>query len=232
MSPAAGPSRPPAESKAQAKAHAKAHAKSRARPKAGFDKGAFYRTCRMLHGYLSAFAFLALIFFSVTGVMLNHPAWFEALTAKDSTAEVSVPAAEIAAARAQKDPGPALVQAVGKLTPLKGGYSSADIQGDEALVRMDGTKGTSVIDLDLATGKAKVTVSKANAMLMIQDLHRGKNSGAVWRWLIDVSAYVIIALSLIGYILFFSLRFRLKTSLALTGLSIVLMLGVALFLTT
>lgn len=204
--------------------------KARAGQRGGFNRGAFFRTCRMLHAYLSAFAFLALIFFSVTGVMLNHPAWFEALTAKDSKAQVTAPRAELAAALKLQDPGPALVEAIGKLTPLKGAYSSADIEGDEALLRLDGPKGTSVIDLDLSTGKAEVSVSRSNAMVMIQDLHRGKNSGATWRWLIDISAYVILGLSLIGYILFFSLRFRLKTSLILTATSLLLMVGIVVLL--
>ena len=43
-----------------------------------FNKGAFYRTCRMLHAYLSAAAFVMLFFFATTGFLLNHPQWFEA----------------------------------------------------------------------------------------------------------------------------------------------------------
>ncbi|MDB5440473.1 MAG: hypothetical protein JWM33_2900 [Caulobacteraceae bacterium] len=197
------------------------------KPKAGFDRGAFYRLCRMLHAYFSAFAFLTLIFFSATGVMLNHPGWFEALTAKEKVVEVSVPAADIAKAKALPDPGPALVAATGKVTRLRGAYSSADVQGNDALLRMDGPKGTSVIELDLATGKAKVTTDKANTLLMIQDLHRGKNSGLAWRWVIDLSAYIILALSVIGYVLFFSLRFRLRTSLILTAVSLLVLVGIA-----
>lgn len=203
---------------------------AKSKPQAGFDRGAFYRLCRMLHAYFSAFAFLALIFFSVTGVMLNHPDWFEALTAKETVVEVTAPASEIAAAKALADPGPALVAAVGRLTPLRGAYSSADIQDNDALLRMDGPKGTSVIELDLATGKARVTTDKANAMLMVQDLHRGKNSGAAWRWVIDLSAYIILALSVIGYVLFFSLRFRLRTSLILTAVSLAILVGTAVLL--
>jgi hypothetical protein len=39
-----------------------------------------------------------------------------------------------------------------------------------------------------------------------------------------------MALSLIGYVLFFSLRFRLKTNLILTGLSLACPVGVAIWL--
>jgi hypothetical protein len=64
-------------------------------------------------------------------------------------------------------------------------------------------------------------------MAIIQDLHRGKNSGSAWRWVIDLSAWIVLGLSLIGYVLFFSLRFRLKTSLILTAVSLAVLVGIA-----
>ena len=35
-------------------------------PRRKFNKGAFYRTCRMLHAYLSAAAFITLMFFALS----------------------------------------------------------------------------------------------------------------------------------------------------------------------
>ena len=60
----------------------------------------------------------------------------------------------------------------------------------------------------------------ARLVSFINDLHTGKNSGAVWKATIDVFGVLIILMSLIGYILFFSLRFRLRTSLVLTAVSL------------
>lgn len=200
------------------------------KPKAGFNKGEFYRQCRMLHAYFSAFAFLALIFFSITGVMLNHADWFEGLSPAETTTEATVPAAALAQAKAAPDPAKALAEAVAIQVPVNGAFSSGDIMGDQALLRFDGPKGTTDAEVDLTTGKANLRGTAAPLLLMIQDLHRGKNSGEAWRWVLDLSAYLILALSLIGYILFFSLRFRLRISLILTGVSLIAMIGiVALF---
>ncbi|HTK35319.1 MAG TPA: PepSY-associated TM helix domain-containing protein [Caulobacteraceae bacterium] len=193
-------------------------------------RGGFYRLCRMLHAYLSAFAFLALIFFCVTGVLLNHPEWFEAYHPAERTAAVTLTPAELAAAKAAKDPGRALAAAVAARVPLKGAFSSSDIQDGMALIRLTGPKGSSDIDLDLATGRGEAKIVTADLTSVIQDLHRGKNSGAPWRWVIDISAYLLLALSLIGYVLFFTLRFRLKTSLILTGVSLALLVGAAVWL--
>ena len=192
---------------------------------AAFDRGAFYRLARMLHGYLSAFAFLALMFFAATGLLLDHPDWLQGPRPAEREATLRLPAAELAAARGGPDPGRALAAAVARRTPLLGAYRSADAEGASTLIRLEGVRGTSDIDLDTATGEARVT-----AVSVIGELHRGRKSGAAWRWIIDVSAAVILALSVIGYVLFFSLRFRLRTSLLLTAASLLVLVGVfALF---
>ncbi|MEI7932592.1 MAG: PepSY-associated TM helix domain-containing protein [Alphaproteobacteria bacterium] len=195
-----------------------------------FDKGAFYRLTRMLHGYLSAFAFIALMFFSVTGVLLNHPEWFENYTPREAAKTVTLAKADIDTAARQKDPGRALAALVASKTDLPGAFSSEDIDGGQAILRLDGPKGTSDVIVDMETGKAEVRTTKASFNSLMMDLHRGKNSGGPWRLVIDATAYVVLALSILGYILFFSLRFRLKTSLILTGVSLALLAAVMIWL--
>ena len=74
-------------------------------------------------------------------------------------------------------------------------------------------------------------MDRPGLMLIVQDLHRGKNSGAAWRWVIDITAYLVGLLSVIGFVLLFTLRFRLRTSLVLAALSLAAMVAVvALFI--
>jgi uncharacterized protein len=196
----------------------------------GVDKGAFFRLCRMLHAYLSAFAFLALFFFSVTGLLLNHPEWFERYRPVEHRVAFTLMPAELAAAKASKDMGRALAAASATKARLTGAYATGDVDGRQMLVRMEGPKGSSDLTIDLATGQVDARVTQTNLASIVQDLHRGKNVGVAWRWVIDLAAWLITALSLIGYVLFFSLRFRLKTSLVLTGVSLLLLIGIAWFL--
>lgn len=192
------------------------------RPRAG--AGDFYRLCRMLHGYLSAFAFLALIFFSITGLTLNHPDWL-AGRPPERTRIVQVPKSELDLALTAADPGEALAAAVGRLTPLVGAYASGEVLDGEALLRLEGPPGRSDITLDTATGRAEVATQAAGAVALLNDLHKGKAAGGPWKLLIDASAVLFIVLSVLGYVLFFSLRFRLKLSLILTAASLALLLG-------
>ena len=198
---------------------------------AGNLKGEFYRQSRAWHGYLSAFAFLALIFFAVTGLLLNHPDWFKGQGEKPATEKtVTVAAADLARAKAARDPAPILAQAVAKQVRLRGAYQSGEVIDGLAMIRLEGVTGSSDVEVDMQTGKAEVTLQRADAVTTLNDLHRGKNAGGAWKLVIDLSAIVILALSLVGYVLFFSLRFRLRTSLILTAVSLGGLFAVFVFL--
>ena len=194
--------------------------------------GDVYRWCRWLHGYLSAFAFLALIFFSVTGILLNHPEWMRSLRAAESSVEAKLDPQVLAAARTAENPGAALAKAVGAVTPLMGALKSADIMGEEAFLRLEGSKGSTDVVVDMSSGRAEVSVRRQPALTMLNELHKGRESGAPWKMFIDVSAALLILLSLIGYVLFFSLRKRMWSSLATTAVSLALMMALIWWLAT
>jgi hypothetical protein len=185
-------------------------------------KGDFFRVCRWLHGYLSAFAFLSLMFFSVTGLILNHPDWTRAQP-KETTVTTTVSPKLIAAAQTAPSPGLAMLKAVAATTPVVGKLKSSDVEGDQALIRLEGPKGSTDITLDLKTGKAETVVSRTNTLTLLNELHKGRDAGLAWKAFIDLSAVVFLLLSVVGYVLFFSLRFRLRSSLVVTAVSLVLM---------
>lgn len=194
----------------------------------GFDKGAFYRTSRMLHAYFSAFAFLSLMFFSFTGLLLNHPTWLQGEAPAEESRTLQLPKADVAAALKSDDQPKALAEAVTRRIKLKGAYKSGEMIDGEAMLRLEGATGATDIIVNLETGLAEATIQPATATTIINDLHKGKNTGAVWRLVIDITAILVLVLSVIGYVLFFSLRFRLKTSLILTVVSLGAMVGIYL----
>ena len=196
------------------------------------SSGDFFRVCRWLHGYLSAFAFLSLMLFSATGLILNHPDWTRSLRPRATVSTVTLDPAVLAAALAKADPGPALVQAVSARTPLVGRLKNTDVVGDEALLRLEGTKGSTDVTVALKTGRTEVSLSRAPALTVLNELHKGRDAGGPWKAFIDISAILFLLLSLIGYGLFFSLRFRLRSSLVVTAVSLVLMAGLIWFMTS
>jgi len=190
---------------------------------------AFYSQCRYWHGYLSAFAFLALIFFSASGILLNHPEWLSDEEASATPVSGSIPVAELTSARRTADPGAALGLLAASHLSLLGAYTTADIDTRQALLRYEGVKGSSVVTVNLKTGAANAKITRADVLTVIDDLHRGKNVGKTWRAVIDISGAVVLLLSLLGYILFFMFRFRLRVGLILTAFSLAAMAAIFAF---
>ena len=196
-----------------------------AKPRSAFEI-TLYRQCRAWHGYLSAFAFIALMFFSATGILLNHPDWITRDAGDPLEQFVQLAAVDVAAALKSVNPGQALAQIVQQKASPRGAFASADIDAGQALLRFEGITGNSDVSIDLKSATAQIAVTPSDAATILDDLHRGKNAGPVWKALIDITGAMLLALSILGYVLFFSLRFRLRTSLVLTGMSLALLVGV------
>ena len=184
-----------------------------------YQRRDFYRHARYVHGWLSAFAFIALFFFALTGLFLNHPDWFKP-NDEEVTKTVKLPDHLLETLRQQENPSDALLNYVRSQEQIIGRYKSSEVLDQEVMIRLESPAGSSDIWAMLDTGDVEVVTKPASTISLIEDLHRGKNSGLAWSWFIDISAIVILLLSIAGYILFLSIKSRLVTHLLLTALSL------------
>ncbi|RYG37038.1 MAG: hypothetical protein EON93_04240 [Burkholderiales bacterium] len=201
-------------------------------PPKRFAKGDFYRLMREWHGYLSAFAFLALIFFAGTGILLNHPGLLQGEPPAAVDMAFTLSAAEIAELSSASSPGEVLEELAAKMTPLVGAISSVDVAGRDIYVNMQGVRGTATLAANLDSGAASIHVERDSAVKVMNELHRGERASPMWRLFLDIIAGVLIVMSVLGYGIFLSLRFRLTTALVLTGASLAAMIGLFVFATT
>ena len=188
-----------------------------------YQRRDFYRHSRYVHGWLSAFAFLTLLFFSVTGLLLNHPEWFEPATTEQTT-QLILPESILKSIKQQENPSDAILNYVRQQQNVVGRYQSSEVMDNEVMIRLESPAGATDIWVMADTGETEITQKPASTVSMLNDLHRGKNSGLAWSWLIDISAIIVIALSLVGYILFLSIKTRLVTHLVLTAASLALII--------
>lgn len=200
-------------------------------PPKRLSKGDFYRLMREWHGYLSAFAFLALIFFAGTGILLNHPGLLQGEPPAPVDVEFTLSAAEIAELSGASSPGEVLEELSAKMTPLVGAITSVDVAGRDIYVNMQGVRGTATLSANLDSGAATIHVERDPAVTVMNELHRGERASTTWRLFLDVIAGVLIVMSVLGYVIFLSLRFRLTTALVLTGVSLAAMVGLFMFAT-
>ena len=189
----------------------------------------FYRQCRLWHGYLSAFSFLALIFFAGTGITLNHADFTQMRPPMSVEKPFTLTPAEIAALRSAPDPAPVLMDIAGKRIALQGRLGPFEgndvIVEDQAFLRLQGVRGGSEIRANLRTGAADVVVERQYPVEVINGLHRADRAGPVWRAFVDLIAVIMIVLAVVGFALFLSMRYRLRTALMLAALSLVTMVG-------
>lgn len=194
-------------------------------------KGDFYRICRVWHGYLSAVAFFALILFSVTGILLNHPGLLQGASPRPIETSLVLTPDELAEVTSADAPANALVDIVGARAGLAGAFRSSEIIGDDVYINMQGVRGRSDITGNLQSGEVDVYVERESFIGVLNGLHRAERAGDVWRLLVDVLAIVFIAMALIGLALFLSLRFRVRRAAAIMAATLVLMIGVFAFAT-
>ena len=174
---------------------------------------------RWLHIYLSMFALFVLLFFSVTGVTLNHPDWLSA-TAKTSEAEgklelrwVKPPQPTAVQSGSSRDPGLSVakfevVEFLRNAHALRGAVADFMTDDRECVVVFKGPGHSADAFIDRETGKYRLTQTSHGLIAIINDLHKGRDTGTAWSIVIDASAILMILASLTGLILLFYIKRR------------------------
>jgi len=182
---------------------------------------------RWLHTYVSMFGLVSVLFFSVTGVTLNHPDWFfegaQSLRHEDGTLEVAwvAPGEDGDGHVARLEVVEYLRAAYG----IRGAMTEFLVDEFECVVTFKGPGYSADIFVDRESGDYTLTESYAGFVAVMNDLHKGRDSGAGWSLLIDVSAIVLALASASGLLLMLFIKKRRKTGLITAGIG-----GVALLL--
>lgn len=169
--------------------------------------------------------FATLMFFSFTGITLNHPSWLGANEAKVEDSSGSLPEAllkglaEAAEGSAERKAFESAIAAyLSESHGLKG--KASELQADEFEIYLafkgPGYSADAFIDAD--SGSYTVTEADNGAMALLNDLHKGRDSGEAWRWVIDISAVLMLLMSISGFGLLLYIRKR-RTSGVLTAVA-------------
>ena len=161
------------------------------------------KATRWLHLYLSMASFAIILFFAVTGLTLNHPTWF-ANAQKTTAHHGRLPAALLASLPNQPDPDKlAVAEYLRAHEALHGAVSDFRTDDSQITVSWKAPGYTADAFIDRATGKYDLTEVRSGFLAVLNDLHRGAETGAAWHTLIDISALFLIAVSLTGITLLY-----------------------------
>lgn len=170
---------------------------------------------RWLHIYGSMFGLCATLLFAVTGLTLNHADWFEAGEPVVRTLEGTLATKDLA-----KDVDKlAIAENLREAHHLRGKVAEFAVEDDECIVVWKGPAYSADATIERATGRYRIEESRRPVMALLDDLHKGRDCGPVWAFVIDAAAVVLTFLSVTGLWLLLYLKKRLRSGLvvALVG---------------
>lgn len=159
---------------------------------------------RWVHIYVSMLSFAALIFFAVTGITLNHPQWFGGSEFHVADVHGELPLSTLTPSVDQL----AIAETLRREHRLRGYVAEFEVSDFDCMVVFKGPGYAADAFIDRESGQYDLTVSTSSFVAVMNDLHKGRDSGTAWSWLIDASAAVMIVMSISGFGLLFYLKKR------------------------
>lgn len=167
----------------------------------GATRGWWLKTLHRWHWMSASVSLAALLVFSATGITLNHAAQIE-----------SAPRIQT---RTDTLPGSVLRSLSGEFaaaTPLPAGAAdwlakemgiqttgrSVEWSDHEVYISLPRPGGDAWLAIDRATGELEYEQTSRGVIAWLNDLHKGRNTGAAWRWFIDLFAVACLLFALTG----------------------------------
>lgn len=178
---------------------------------------------RRLHVYISMALLLVVLFFSVTGITLNRPELFEASKPNIQSHNLTLPSHLFSIQNDRLEPNAAafqsfLVEQAGVSGKPSGLDVYAEIEDGELVVgevSMDfkGPGYNASVFADVVMQTVEVETTDYGVIALLNDLHKGRNSGEVWKWFIDITALLMIFFVITGVCLLLPKKKTLNTSI-------------------
>lgn len=193
-----------------------------------------------LHVYVSMFGLAAVLFFSVTGITLNHPDWFFARAERQAQSEGQLDRKWLIAASPEPASGDRsdqegtvakleVVEHLRKAHGVRGALVDFRVDDRECLVTFKGPGYAADAFIDRETAHYNLTQTDHGFIAVINDLHKGRDTGPVWSVVIDLSAALMTVVSLTGLSLLFYLKLRRKPGLVVSLIGAALIVGICLY---
>lgn len=172
---------------------------------------------RWLHIYLSMLGLAVILFFSATGLTLNHPEWFFAESVQRSEGRMDITLLNKDVPEPEDWDGGDFAHQIEKLEVAESLREKHSLRGrvtdflafeDECEVSFQGPGYSATARIDRSSGDYTVDVVTSDLVTVLNDLHKGRHTGEAWSWLIDVSAVIGVLVSLSGFLLIFFLKLR------------------------
>ncbi len=157
------------------------------------------------HWISAAVSLIGMLAFAITGVTLNHAGQIEAqpkVVSRKATLPPELMAVLAKGPEEGKRPLPV------QLEPFLDKAVGADVAGregewspEEVYVALARPGGDAWLSIDRETGAIEHEKTTRGVVSLLNDLHKGRNSGKAWSWFIDIFAAACVIFTVTGLIL-------------------------------
>ncbi|MGR5238593.1 PepSY-associated TM helix domain-containing protein [Vibrio alfacsensis] len=183
---------------------------------------------RRLHIYISMALLAVTLFFALTGITLNRPELFELSKPIIRQHTLAIPSQHLFEREGHFQPNrSALLRFLTHQTELRGTPSALDVYTEvengelvlgELSLDFKGPGYNATVFVDMTSGEAEIETTNYGMVALLNDLHKGRNSGSVWKWFIDITALLMVFFVLTGVCLLLPKKKTFRTSMQWMGL--------------
>lgn len=167
----------------------------------GATRGWWLKTLHRWHWMSAAVSLAALLVFSATGITLNHAAQIESAP-RIQTRTDTLPQSVLRSLSAEFTPAAPLPATASDWLAREMGIQTAgrsvEWSQDEVYLSLPRPGGDAWLAIDRATGELEYEQTSRGVIAWLNDLHKGRNTGAAWRWFIDLFAVACLLFALTG----------------------------------
>ncbi len=160
---------------------------------------------RWLHIYLSMFSFASLLFFAVTGITLNHPYWFVGKS-KSQNVTSQLNAQWVRGTDTLSINKLAIVEHLRKVYNIKAPVASFTSDESQCTATFKGPGYSADVFIERETGNYDLTIVAPGSIAIFNDLHKARDTKPTWALVIDISAILMILVSITGFVMIFYLK--------------------------
>ncbi|WP_292052024.1 MULTISPECIES: PepSY-associated TM helix domain-containing protein [unclassified Brevundimonas] len=184
------------------------------------------------HWISAAVSMVGMMLFAITGITLNHAAQIPAEpVVKETTAEMPAPLVARLADFPDEttDPAPdVMVRWAKDAFNVNIAGKATETTAEEIYVALPMPGGDAWMTLDRTTGEAVYEKTTRGPVAYLNDLHKGRNSGLVWYWFIDIFAVACVIFTVTGLALVWLHARSRPSSWPLVGLGLLIPVIIAL----
>lgn len=165
----------------------------------------WFRQLYQWHWISSGLCLIGMVLFAITGITLNHAGQIEAAPRVESR-DARLPEALLATLAAQPRTGKlALPADIGSFIKREVGVDvtgrDTEWSAKEIYVALPRPGGDAWLSIDRGDGAISYEVTTRGWIAYLNDLHKGRHTGAAWSWFLDLFAGAAIVFCLTGLLL-------------------------------